>query len=101
MVSTYFEIGRRIVEQEQNGSPRAGYGENVLNELSEKLTQEFGKGFSVTNLKQMRSFYGIYSQSNTIGQTVSDQFILSWSHYLKLMRIKRSVATIVLSHPIH
>lgn len=101
MVSTYFEIGKRIVEQEQNGSLRAGYGENVLKELSEKLTQEFGKGFSVTNLKQMRSFYGIYNQSNTIGQTVSDQFILSWSHYLKLMRIKRSVATIVLSHPIH
>lgn len=87
MVSTYFEIGRRIVEQEQNGAARAGYGENILNELSEKLTQEFGKGFSVTNLKQMRSFYGIYSQSNTIGQTPSDQFKLSWSHYLNLMRI--------------
>lgn len=87
MVSTYFEIGRRIVEQEQNGSLRAEYGENVLNELSDKLTKEFGRGFSTTNLKQMRSFYVAYGQSNTIRQTVSDEFKLSWSHYLKLMRI--------------
>lgn len=56
MVSTYFEIGKRIVEQEQNGSLRAGYGENVLKELSEKLTQEFGNGFSTVNLRQMRAF---------------------------------------------
>lgn len=83
MVSTYFEIGRRIVEQEQNGSPRAGYGENVLKELSEKLTQEFGKGFSTVNLRQMRAFYIAYEKQ----QTVSAKFQLSWSHYLKLMRI--------------
>ena len=52
MVSTYFEVGKRIVEQEQNGALRARYGENVLDELSDKLT----------NLKQMRSFYLAYNQ---------------------------------------
>lgn len=87
MVSTYFEVGKRIVEQEQNGALRAGYGENVLDELSDKLTKEFGRGFSVTNLKQMRSFYLAYNLVDTIRQTPSDEFKLSWSHYLKLMRI--------------
>lgn len=83
MVTTYFEIGRMIVEEEQNGKDRAKYGENLLRELSKTLTLEFGKGFSGTNLKQMRQFYLAYS----ISQTVSDEFNLSWSHYLKLMRI--------------
>ena len=49
-----FEIGRRIVEQEQNGRDRATYGKEVLKALSEKLTAEFGNGFSLTNLKLMR-----------------------------------------------
>lgn len=83
MVSTYFEIGRRIVEQEQNGASRAGYGENILNELSNTLTQEFGRGFSTVNLRQMRAFFLAYEKQ----QTVSAKFELSWSHYLKLMRI--------------
>ena len=83
MVSTYFEIGRRIVEQEQNGASRAGYGENILNELSNTLTQEFGRGFSTVNLRQMRAFFLAYEKQ----QTVSAKFKLSWSHYLKLMRI--------------
>lgn len=87
MVSTYFEIGRRIVEHEQSGALRAEYGEKVLNELSDKLTKEFGRGFSTTNLKQMRSFYITYGQDDAIRQTVSDELKLSWSHYLKLMRI--------------
>ena len=88
MVSTtYFKIGKRIVEEEQKGNKRANYGEKLLLELSEKLIKEFGKGFSVTNLKQMRMFYLSYKDIIPIGQTVSDQFNLSWSHYLKLMRI--------------
>lgn len=87
MVSTYFEIGRRIVEQEQNGASRAQYGNYILDELSDKLSKEFGRGFSITNLKQMRSFYIAYSQKDAIRQTPSDEFKLSWSHYLKLMRI--------------
>lgn len=84
MVYAYFEIGRVIVEEEQNGKGRAEYGQQLISYLSEKLSKEFGKGFSSTNIKQMRSFYIIYSK----GQTASDEFKLSWSHYLKLMRIE-------------
>lgn len=83
MVRTYFEIGKMIVEEEQAGKERAEYGEKMISELSKRLSTEFGKGFSLTNLKQMRSFYLTYSK----GQTLSDEFNLSWSHYLKLMRI--------------
>ena len=83
MVHTYYEIGRSIVENEQKGNIRAEYGKEVLKNLSARLTANFGKGFSTTNLKQMRDFYLTYQ----IGQTVSDQFVLSWSHYLFLMRI--------------
>ncbi len=83
MVQTYFEIGRMIVEEEQNGNIRAEYGKQVLIELSKKLTNEFGKGFSRRNLEQMRQFFLVYSKT----QTVSAVFNLSWSHYLKLMRI--------------
>lgn len=73
MVYSYFEVGRRIVEEEQTGADRAQYGQYILKELSEYLTKNFGKGFSVTNLKQMRQFYLVYAQDQ-IGQTVSDQF---------------------------
>ena len=98
MVYTYYDIGRMIIEEEQNGVNRAEYGKYILNQLSVYLTDKFGKGFSVTNLKQMRQFYMIYSHDK-IGQTLSDQskelssvepkrkFVLSWSHYLQLMRI--------------
>lgn len=98
MVYAYYEIGKIIVEEEQQGKNRAAYGKQLLQELSKFLTDKFGKGFSVTNLKQMRQFYMIYS-TDQIGQTLSDQFenlpsvdsgrkfFLSWSHYLKLMRI--------------
>ena len=84
MTKTYFLIGKRIVEEEQNGNERAIYGENLIKTLSKRLIEEFGKGFSVTNLKQMKSFYIAYRK----GQTLSDQFKLSWSHYLILMRIE-------------
>ena len=83
MVQTYFEIGKLIVEEEQHGNVRAEYGKETLKNLSIKLTTNYGKGFSVTNLKQMRDFYLTYQ----IRQTVSDQFTLSYSHYLFLMRI--------------
>ncbi len=93
MVLTYFEIGRMIVEEEQNGKERADYGSQLLADLSLNLTNDFGKGFSVTNLKQMRQFYIVYSKQQILsaksekGQTLSDEFKLSWSHYIKLMRI--------------
>jgi predicted nuclease of restriction endonuclease-like (RecB) superfamily len=83
MAMTYFEIGKMIVEEEQHGKEKSEYGKQVLKELSEKLVNEFGKGFSETNLKQMRQFYINYS----IRQTVSDQFKLTWYNYLKIMRI--------------
>lgn len=84
MVRTYYEIGRLIVEEEQNGEVKAKYGQNLIIGLSKKLSDEFGKGYSATNLKQMRSFFLVYSK----GQKASDDFRLSWSHYLKLMRIE-------------
>ncbi len=98
MVYAYFEIGRIIVEEEQNGKNRAAYGKQILQELSEYLTAQFGKGFSVGNLKNIRQFYRVYADDQ-IGETVFSQFenlpatdsgrrfYLSWSHYLKLMRI--------------
>jgi predicted nuclease of restriction endonuclease-like (RecB) superfamily len=70
-VLTNFEIGRRIVEHEQRGAKRAGYGKELLKELSARLTEEFGKGFSLTNLKLMRQFFIEYR--DRIGQPSSDQ----------------------------
>ncbi|MGN7988321.1 PDDEXK nuclease domain-containing protein [Pedobacter sp. 22226] len=83
MAMAYFEIGKMIVEEEQKGKEKAEYGKQILSELSKKLVTEFGKGFSKRNLEQMRQFYLTYS----IAQTVSAQFKLTWSHYLKLIRI--------------
>ena len=116
MVYTYYEIGRMIVEDEQQGTQRAEYGKAVLKELSGRLTKRFGKGFSVDNLENMRKFYLSYSNSETLSRNLeSDKtnsetllrkspiiqipyrksaqnselhFTLSWSHYLKLMRIE-------------
>ena len=110
MVYTYYEIGRMIVEDEQQGQHRAQYGKQVLIELSERLTKEFGRGFSVDNLELMKKFYIVYSSQisetvfrkfqNTENQSVEisetllrksvsiPNFQLSWSHYLKLMRIE-------------
>lgn len=98
MVYAYYEIGHRIYEEEQQGKERAAYGKYLLKELSDHLSKKFGKGFSITNLKQMRQFYLTY-RDDQISQKISDQFknlpvvssgrkfFLSWSHYLKLMRI--------------
>ena len=84
MVLTYFEIGRMIVEEEQNGKQRADYGKQIIKSLSERLTHEFGKGFSQRNLEQIRQFYYVYSNT----QTLSAEFNLSWSHYMKLNLLK-------------
>lgn len=84
MTKNYFLIGKRIVEEEQDGNKRAEYGKKLMKTLSEKLTKEFGKGFSETNLEQMRKFFKVYG----ISQTLSEEFRLSWSHYLVLMRIE-------------
>lgn len=68
MVCTYFEIGRMIVEEEQNGKERAEYGKQLLKGLSEQLTKEFGKGFSLVNLENMRKFYLAYSISESVSR---------------------------------
>lgn len=81
MLNLYWRIGKRIINI-QNGEYRAKYGENVLEKLSEKLTTEFGKGFSKRNLEKMRKFYMYFP----IATTLSTQ--LSWSHYLELIKIK-------------
>ncbi len=81
MLNLYWHIGKAIMEIQQ-GDERAIYGDAVLEKLSQKLTDEFGKGFSKRNLERMRKFY-IYFP---IATTVSSQ--LSWSHYLELIKIK-------------
>ena len=80
MLNLYWNIGKAIMEIQQ-GDERASYGDSVLDKLSQKLTNEFGKGFSKRNLERMRKFY-IYFP---IATTVSPQ--LSWSHYLELIKI--------------
>lgn len=116
MVYTYYEIGRLIVQHEQRGKRRADYGQKLLQNLSTRLTERFGKGFSYPNLKRFRQFYQEYSEKKAIGSTVLSQseasisstvlsqsdkekqsivsaemphntFSLSWSHYLLLMKI--------------
>jgi predicted nuclease of restriction endonuclease-like (RecB) superfamily len=84
MTQTYFQIGKRIVEEEQGGETRAEYGKSLLKLLSVQLTNEFGKGFSVDNLENMRRFYLAFQKS----ETVSRKFELSWSHYIFLTRIE-------------
>jgi len=116
MVCTYFEIGRMIVEEEQSGKDRAEYGKKILKGLSEELKKEFGKGFSIDNLENMRKFYLAYSISESLTrilqitnspslmtnsesvkleeiQTTKTQslisfFKLTWTHYVFLMRIE-------------
>lgn len=81
LLTTYWNIGRIIVEYEQQNQIRADYGKQTLRELSKKLTREFGKGFSRSNLQNMRAFYLAYEKC----QTVSGK--LSWSHYCELLNI--------------
>ena len=84
MTQTYFQIGKRIVEEEQGGETRAAYGKSLLKLLSVQLNNEFGKGFSVDNLENMRRFYLAFQKS----ETASRKFELSWSHYIFLTRIE-------------
>ncbi|WP_386698143.1 YhcG family protein [Lonepinella sp. MS14436] len=86
MVQSYWHIGRLIVEDEQQGESRAEYGKYVLKDLSERLTEMFGKGFDQTNLRNMRRFYLAFP----IRETVSPE--LSWSHYCKIIRVENEQA---------
>ncbi len=110
MTATYWEIGHRIVVLEQNGEHRAGYGDQLIEQLARDLTQQFGRGFGQTNLKQMRTFYLAWPTPQ-IRQTVSDEsgnpsniialsrdssalpalsgwFTLPWSAYVRLLSVK-------------
>jgi predicted nuclease of restriction endonuclease-like (RecB) superfamily len=86
MVQTYWGIGRLIVEDEQKGKERAEYGKKQLETIAEILTQEFGKGFDARNLRNMRQFYNTFP----IWQSVNAK--LSWTHYVRLMRIENKEA---------
>ena len=89
------------MEEDQQGENRAAYGKQLLKKLSEYLTEQFGRGYSVGNLKNIRQFYKVYSVDQ-IGETLFSQFknlpsvdtgrkfFLSWSHYLMLMRMKNA-----------
>lgn len=86
MVQTYWHIGRLIIEHEQSCNARAEYGKQQLASLSESLGKEFGKGFDITNLRNMRRFY----QAFPIRETLSPE--LSWSHYCKIIRLEDPAA---------
>ncbi|OGC21530.1 hypothetical protein A2291_02675 [candidate division WOR-1 bacterium RIFOXYB2_FULL_42_35] len=86
MVYAYFEIGKLIIENEQHGKKRAKYGEETLEKLAEKLTDEFGKGFSRQNLQNMKQFYLCFNNCQTLSSK------LSWSQYLLLTRLDNEQA---------
>ena len=91
MVEAYWEIGRRIVEEEQNGKERAEYGKEILQNLSKVLTEEFGKGYSYRTLREIRQFYLMFSDFEK-WRTVSAK--LTWSHFQKVLRVSDEKARI-------
>ena len=95
MVQAYWLVGKRIVEEEQQGEVRATYGKALLKNLSFDLKKDFGKGFSVDNLEKMRGFYLQYPLIAKKSETVSrifevPDFQLSWSHYLFLLGVRNA-----------
>ncbi|MGC2456891.1 MAG: PDDEXK nuclease domain-containing protein [Gallionellaceae bacterium] len=89
MVQAYWQIGRLIVEDEQGGEKRAEYGKSVLNAFSQRLTDEFGKGYTPANLRNFRQFYLGFSWEEICYTACSE---LSWSHYRCLMRVENKTA---------
>lgn len=100
IVCSYYEVGKYIIEDEQDGKYRAAYGMRILQGVSERLTTRLGKGWSVENLTLMRKFYVVYSDFVTSGYEIqngkrnqwSPSFVLPWTHYQILMRIENSAA---------
>ena len=86
IVNAYWQVGKYIVEYEQQGKGRAEYGKGVINDLSKRLTAEYGGGFSIPNIKLMRQFYLNYP----IGYAVSSQ--LTWTHWRALLRVQNEEA---------
>ena len=89
MVEAYWLIGKRIVEEEQQGKERAAYGEEILKTLSAELTKEFGKGFGERSLRDFRQFYLTFQEAE-IWHTLCAQ--LSWSHIRLIMRVESKEA---------
>lgn len=103
-IMTYYSLGRWIVEVQQQGKHRAEYGKKIIINLSKKLTEEFGKGFSESTLEKARKFYLTYKErisetlftefaikkSETVFTIFDEEhpFVVTWSHYLQLMRIE-------------
>ena len=83
MVQTYWNIGRIIVEHEQEGKERAEYGTGLLKNLAQRLTDEFGRGFTERNLRNMRTFYQKFPKWHTVCAK------LSWSHYRLLLKVEK------------
>ena len=89
MVEAYWKLGKRIVEEEQQGQVRADYGKQLLKSLSKVLTEEFGKGFSVGSLYYYRQFYLTFPEI-----FATPWRILSWSHYKRLMQVSDAKARV-------
>jgi predicted nuclease of restriction endonuclease-like (RecB) superfamily len=84
MVKAYWLVGRRIVEEEQRGNARAGYGEHLLRNLSKRITREMGKGYTEANLRNFRQFYLSFPGDGQICYALRSE--LSWAHYRLIMR---------------
>ena len=80
MVQSYWEIGRLIVEDEQQGESRAEYGKQQLQQLSQQLTERLGKSFDITNLRKMRTFYQAFAYFGDCDRLFRDNPITSVSH---------------------
>lgn len=89
MVETYWNIGRRIVKEEQQGKERAEYGEHIIENLAEKLTHQYGKGFSKRYLAYFRSFYLSINDIKILQTRLQN---LTWSHILKVLRVENTTA---------
>jgi predicted nuclease of restriction endonuclease-like (RecB) superfamily len=89
MVEAYWFIGKRIVEEEQNGNERAGYGEFLIHELSKELSEDLGKGFSYANLWNFRQFYLTFPSQEKLYALRRE---LSWTHYRMIMRVENPKA---------
>jgi hypothetical protein len=108
MTATYWEVGRRIVTEEQRGRNRANYGEQLISRLAKDLTSRCGRGFGKRNLYQMRQFYMAYPQilqtasaefrrkpspaADSTLKEIGKQFPLSWSHYVRLLSVNKPEA---------
>ena len=86
MVQAYWNIGKTIVEEEQNGQERAEYGQELIKQLSKKLTKKHGKGFNTTNLWYIRQFYTIFQNFHALRGE------LSWTHYRLLLKVENDEA---------